>query len=82
MRYGAPGFGDFRRMMVLVFAALLAAFVCGWLHKTAAAIGLLALAFVLAVALFLWEVYSPQYGFAMPWIQVERAAPHAATGEG
>jgi hypothetical protein len=82
MRYGAPGFGDFRRMMVLVFAALLAAFVCGWLHKTAAAIGLLALAFVLAAALFLWEVYSPRYGFAMPWIQVERAAPLVATGEG
>lgn len=69
-------------MMVLVFAALLAAFVCGWLRKTAAAVGLLALAFVFAVALFLWEVYSPQYGFAMPWIQVERAAPQSATGEG
>lgn len=71
-----------RRVMVLVFAALSAAFVCGWLHKTAAAIGLLALAFVLAAALFLWEIYSPQYGFAMPWIQVQRAAPPAATGEG
>jgi hypothetical protein len=82
MRYGAPGFGESAPMMVLVFAALLAAFVCGWLHKTAAAIGLLALAFVLAAALFLWEVYSPQYGFAMPWIQVERVAPLVATGEG
>ena len=69
-------------MMVLVFAALLAAFMCGWLNRTAAAIGLLAVAFVLAAALFLWEIYSPQYGFAMPWIEVERAAPHAATGEG
>lgn len=69
-------------MMVLVFAALLAAFVCGWLNKSAAAIGLLALGFILAVALFLWEVYSPQYGFGMPWIQVQRGVPHAATGEG
>lgn len=76
------GFGESARMMVLVFAALSAAFVFGWLHKTAAAIGLLALAFVLAAALFLWEIYSPQYGFAMPWIQVQRAAPPAATGEG
>lgn len=69
-------------MMVLVFAAMLAAFVLGWRNKAAAAIGFLALAFVLAVALFLWEVYSPQYGFAMPWIQVERTAPLPATGEG
>jgi hypothetical protein len=68
-------------MMVLVFAALLAAFVFGWMNRAVAAIGFLALAFVLAVSLFLWEIYSPQYGFAMPWIQVERAAPPAATGE-
>jgi hypothetical protein len=69
-------------MMVLVFAALLAAFVFGWLDKGAAAIGLLALAFALAVGLFLWEVYSPKYGFAMPWIQVQREAPDPAMGEG
>ena len=66
-------------MMVLVFAALLASFVLGWLNKGAAAIGLLALAFMLAVALFLWEIYSPQYGFAMPWIQVQRRIRHHAT---
>jgi hypothetical protein len=68
-------------MMVLVFAALLAAFVLGWLKKGAAAIALLALAFVLAAGLFLWEVYNPKYGFDMPWIQVQREAPYSA-GEG
>ena len=67
-------------MMVLVFAALLAAFVFGWLNKTAAAMALLALAVALAIGLFLWEVYNPTYGFDMPWIQVQRDAP--ATGEG
>jgi hypothetical protein len=69
-------------MMVLVFAALLAAFVFGWLQKGAVAIAVLALAFALAVGLFLWEVYSPKYGFDMPWIRVQRDAPHVAMGEG
>jgi hypothetical protein len=74
--------GDQAQMMVLVFAALLAAFVLGWRKKDGAAIGLLALAFVVAIGLFLWEVYSPQYGFDMPWIEVQRAAPDAVTGAG
>jgi hypothetical protein len=70
------------QMMVLVFAALLAAFVFGWLEKRTAAIALLAPAFVLAVGLFLWEVYSPQYGFDMPWIEVQREAPYVVTAAG
>ncbi len=69
-------------MMVLVFAALLAAFILGWFEKRAAAIGLFALSLALALGLFLWEVYSPAYGFDMPWIQVQREAPHLLAGEG
>ncbi len=30
---------------------------------------LVAVALVLAVHLFLWEIHSPEYGFRMPWIQ-------------
>jgi hypothetical protein len=26
---------------------------------------------LLAVGLFLWEIYDPSYGFRMPWIQTE-----------
>ena len=33
------------------------------------AIILIAITLVGAVKLFLWEVYSPEYGFEMPWIQ-------------
>ena len=25
----------------------------------------------LCISLFLWEIYSPDYGFRMPWLQVE-----------
>jgi hypothetical protein len=29
----------------------------------------------LSVYLFLFEVYSPEYGFRMPWIQTELESP-------
>ncbi len=40
----------------------------------AIAIALVAVALVLAVKLFLWEIYSPEYGFRMPWLQTELPA--------
>ena len=66
-------------MMLLIFAALLCAFVLAWYGRARWAIRVFAGAFVLATGLFLWEVYSPTYGFAMPWIQVERLR---AVGDG
>jgi ABC-type Mn2+/Zn2+ transport system permease subunit len=60
-------------MMVAVFAAMSAALVFGWLGRRREATACLVLSLVLATGLFLWEVYSPEYGFRMPWIQVERA---------
>lgn len=56
-------------MMVAVFASMLVALVMGrygpaWL----AALSLLA-CLGLSVGLFLFEIYSPDYGFRMPWIQ-------------
>ena len=60
-------------MMLLIFAALLCAFALAWYGRARWAIRVFAGAFVLATGLFLWEIYSPTYGFAMPWIQVDRA---------
>jgi hypothetical protein len=56
-------------MMVAVFASMFVALVMGrygpaWL----AALSLLA-CLGLSVGLFLFEIYSPDYGFRMPWIQ-------------
>jgi hypothetical protein len=65
-------------MMLIVFAtlstALLAAY-CGprWL----AILSMLA-CLALSTGLFLFEIYSPEYGFHMPWLQVQLdVAPHA-----
>ena len=56
-------------MMAVIFAILSAALVTGWFGKRPIAIALLAVALILAVHLFLWEIHSPKYGFGMPWIQ-------------
>ena len=56
-------------MMAIVFAILVAALVAGWFALRKVAIILVALTLALAVHLFLWEIYSPKYGFRMPWIQ-------------
>jgi hypothetical protein len=56
-------------MMVAVFAFLFLAFIFAWFNHAALARLSLGVCLVLAVGLFLWEVWSPQYGFAMPWLQ-------------
>lgn len=56
-------------MMALVFAILSAGLVVGWFGRRSLAIIFITIALVLAVHLFLWEIYSPEYGFRMPWIQ-------------
>ena len=56
-------------MMVTVFAALLCAFVAGWFGRRRLAAACIGVTFVLALGLFLYEVYSPEYGFRMPWIR-------------
>ena len=56
-------------MMAIVFAILVAALVAGWFALRKVAIILVALTLALAVHLFLWEIYSPEFGFRMPWIQ-------------
>jgi hypothetical protein len=58
------------RMMVLIFASMLAALVLaatGWRRLALASV---AVCLALAVHLFLFEIYSPEYGFGMPWIRL------------
>jgi hypothetical protein len=56
-------------MMVAVFAALLGAMLLGRLRWRLPAHACLALCFGLSAWLFLFEVYSPSFGFAIPWLQ-------------
>lgn len=58
-------------MMFVVFGFLAATLVVGWYGRRCVALLLLAIFFVLAVHQFLWEIYSPDYGYRMPWIQTE-----------
>jgi hypothetical protein len=55
-------------MMAMVFAILAAGLAVGWFGSRRLAIILVAVALVGAAGLFLWEIYSPEYGFRMPWI--------------
>jgi hypothetical protein len=58
-------------MMAIVYATLLMAFILDLAGQRRIAISCLFLSLALGVGLFLWEVYSPDYGFRMPWLQVE-----------
>ena len=62
-------------MMVWVFAAMALALLADLIGRGRIAVACLVLALGLATWLFLWEIYSPDYGFRMPWIQVERILP-------
>jgi hypothetical protein len=57
-------------MMAAVFASLLLAFVLDLAGFRRLALASLFVSFVLGTGLFLWEVYSPDYGFRMPWLQL------------
>jgi Family of unknown function (DUF5993) len=58
-------------MMVAVFATMTLALLCGWIGRRSLAVALFALCLTLSIGLFLFEIYSPEYGFRMPWIQTE-----------
>ena len=57
-------------MMTAVFASLLLAFILDFAGLRRAGVACLFLSLALCVGLFLWEVYSPDYGFRMPWLQL------------
>lgn len=56
-------------MMVAVFASLSLALLVCWFGSRFLAVLCILVCFALSASLFLWEVYSPEYGFRMPWIQ-------------
>lgn len=58
-------------MMVAVFAAMTLALICGWTGRRSFAVVLFVLCLTLSIGLFLFEIYSPEYGFRMPWIQTK-----------
>lgn len=66
-------------MMLVVFAAMSLALICVWVGPRWLSIALFACSLVLATGLFLWEIYDPQYGFRMPWIQTDSNAMPART---
>ena len=56
-------------MMAAIFATALLAFAASWRgHKRVASLCFL-LSIALALGLFLYEIYSPEYAFRMPWLQ-------------
>jgi hypothetical protein len=69
-------------MMAAVFATLLLAFILDLWGLERLAVSCLFLSLTLCIGLFLWEVYSPEYGFRMPWLQVEAAPDFAPLAEG
>ena len=60
-------------MMASVYATLLIAFILDLSGLRRSAVTCLFLSLALCVWLFLWEIYSPDYGFRMPWLQAEAA---------
>lgn len=56
-------------MMLAAFSALSLALALAWFGARALSLTALAVTFCLATGLFLWEVWSPETGFRMPWLQ-------------
>ena len=58
-------------MMFAIFATLLVAFILDHVGWQRSALACLMVSLGLCVCLFMWEIYSPDYGFRMPWLEVE-----------
>ena len=68
-------------MMLAIFAFLTIAFFLDFLDRRRSAAICLAASLALTLCLFAWEIYSPDYGFRMPWLQVElEQRRHVARG--
>jgi hypothetical protein len=65
-------------MMLAIFATLSLALLAGFYGPRWIAVLSMLLCMALSIGLFLFEIYSPDYGFHMPWLQVQRdVAPQA-----
>ena len=67
-------------MMLAVFATLSVALLAAYFGPRWLAALAMLLCLALSIGLFLFEVYSPEYGFRMPWLQVNfDAAPRVGS---
>ncbi len=62
-------------MMTVIFVTLLLAFVAGRFGPRWLAVSFVLACLALSIGLFLYEIYSPEYGFRMPWLQVRHGLP-------
>jgi hypothetical protein len=67
-------------MMAAIFATMLLSVAIGWFGHRALALACFGICLALSIGLFLYEVYSPDYGFRLPWLQVEFFHPAPAAG--
>jgi hypothetical protein len=64
-------------MMLAVFATLSLAFVADYCGSRWLAASSMLACLILSIGLFLFEIYGQEYGFHMPWLQVQLdAVPH------
>jgi hypothetical protein len=62
-------------MMTAIFATLMLAFLFCYTGRQWLAISFGIVCLGLSIGLFLFEIYSPEYGFRMPWLQVQIGVP-------
>jgi hypothetical protein len=58
-------------MMLAVFATLSLALLAAYCGPRWSAVLSILVCLALSIGLFLFEIYSPEYGFRMPWLQVQ-----------
>jgi hypothetical protein len=58
-------------MMLAVFAMMSVALLAGYRGPQWFAVLSMLVCLALSIGLFLFEVYSPEYGFRMPWLEVQ-----------
>ena len=56
-------------MMVAIFASMVLALIAARWGPRRLALAMLFICLALSTAEFLWEIYSPQDGFRLPWLQ-------------
>jgi hypothetical protein len=61
-------------MMLAVFTTLSLALLAEYFGARWLAVSATLLCLALSIGLFLFEIYSPEYGFHMPWLQVRLEA--------
>ncbi|WP_049857983.1 hypothetical protein [Trabulsiella odontotermitis] len=61
--------------MLIVFTVLALSLLFAYFGRKMVATLLIIICLALSVKQFLWDIYSPEDGFRMPWLQVKVIAP-------